>query len=714
MEILDVNTNTISGPVPLDLGQRMTNLRWINLGYNSLGTGGAGDLRFIDSLTNCTELQNLAIYANGFGGVLPDAIVNLSTQLNQFLAGGNQFVGSIPSSITNFVNLATLGLESNYFSGTILFDIGKLKDLQILSLGTNELSGAIPSSIGNLTRLFELSLEENNFTGSIHWSIDNITGLQSVNLSYNSFVGSIPKAIGGLSSLSSLNLAHNSFIDALPEEIGKLQNLEVLDLSENKWSGGMPNNLGHCLRLEQLYLEDNTFQGQIPSSFSSLKGIVDLDLSRNNLSGQIPVDLEKLMLLKNLNLSFNNLQGEVPSEGVFKNISIVSLQGNLELCGGIPELRLSACPLQKTANERHNLAFRFEIIAPVVVVSITLAALLVFLYRKRKSEKTFNSQSSVEEEFLRVSYNDLLKATDGFSLTNLIGNGSFGTVYKGILHQDEKLVAVKGLNLEQLGASKSFIAECEALRNTRHRKNLLKLITACSSVDHEGNDFKALVFEFMPNRSLEDWLHPRGDASSQSRNLSLAQRLSIAIDVASALYYLHNSCERPIIHSDLKPSNVLLNEDMTANVGDFRLVKFLAISGTQINRGHTESTVIKGSIGYIAPEYALGRKRSKAGDVYSYGILLLEMLTGKGPTDDMFVNGLSLYEFSKRALPEQVMEIVDPRLLLEESNVAVNNTENQEVREAKQRECLISLVRIGVACSAESPGERMDIKDALK
>ena len=325
-----------------------------------------------------------------------------------------------------------------------------------------------------------------------------------------------------------------------------------------------------------------------------------MDLSRNNLSGQIPVELETLIYLKNLNLSFNNLEGEVPLEGVFSNTSIVSLQGNLELCGGISELQLPTCPIKKIPKERKKLGFKFEIIVPVVVASVILVALLVFLYRKRNPNETVNSQSLFKEEFLRVSYDDLLKATDGFALTNLIGTGSFGTVYKGILHHDAKPVAVKVLNLEQLGASKSLIVECEALRNTRHR-NLLKLITVCSSINHEGNDFKALVFEFMPNGSLEEWLHPLGDALSQSRNLSLAQRLSIAIDVASALYYLHNSSERPIIHNDLKPSNVLLDEDMTAHVGDFGLVKFLVISDSQIIRGQTDSTTIKGSIGYIAP-----------------------------------------------------------------------------------------------------------------
>ncbi|XP_058181410.1 probable LRR receptor-like serine/threonine-protein kinase At3g47570 [Rhododendron vialii] len=158
----------------------------------------------------------------------------------------------------------------------------------------------------------------------------------------------------------------------------------------------------------------------------------------------------------------------------------------------------------------------------------------------------------------------------------------------------------KVLNHEQIGASKSFMAECEGLRKTRH-KNVLKIITVCSSVNHAGDDFKALVFEYMPNGSLEDWLHSREDASHQEQNLSLSQRLNIAIDVACALEYLHHHCETPIVHCDLKPGNVLIDEDMTAQVGDFGLAKFLTVNCSNSDGGQTNSLAIKGSIGYVAP-----------------------------------------------------------------------------------------------------------------
>nr|XP_023896911.1 probable LRR receptor-like serine/threonine-protein kinase At3g47570 [Quercus suber] len=167
----------------------------------------------------------------------------------------------------------------------------------------------------------------------------------------------------------------------------------------------------------------------------------------------------------------------------------------------------------------------------------------------------------------------LLNATNGFSSTNLIGVGSFGSVYKGIFDHDRQTVAIKVLNPLRYAASKSFKAECKALRNIRHQ-NLVKVLTACLSIDYEGHDFKALVYEFLENGNLEEWLHPTPrihEALKEPKSLSLLQRLNIAIDVASALDYLHHHCQVPIVHCDFKPSNVLLDYEIIGHVGDFGL-----------------------------------------------------------------------------------------------------------------------------------------------
>ena len=197
------------------------------------------------------------------------------------------------------------------------------------------------------------------------------------------------------------------------------------------------------------------------------------------------------------------------------------------------------------------------------------------------------------------SYKMLHQATNGFSPSNLIGSGSFGSVYKGVLDQEERLVVVKVLNLQNKDASKSFMAECNVLRNVRHR-NLIKILTCCSSINYNGDDFKALVFEFMTNGSLDMWLHPMENSDNQSKNLSILQRLIIAIDVAFALNYLHNHCEQKIIHCDLKPSNILLDGDMIAHVSDFGLSRLLTTSNDSSQKS-TSTIGLKGSIGYAAP-----------------------------------------------------------------------------------------------------------------
>ncbi|TQE13228.1 hypothetical protein C1H46_001312 [Malus baccata] len=208
----------------------------------------------------------------------------------------------------------------------------------------------------------------------------------------------------------------------------------------------------------------------------------------------------------------------------------------------------------------------------------------------------------------------------------------------------------------------------------------------------------------MVNGSLEMWLHPRNDEHTWSKRLSLVQRLNIAIDVASALDYLHHCCETSIVHCDMKPSNVLLDEDMVAHVGDFGLARFLLEASNDPAQSQTISTGLKGSIGYIPPEYGMGCQVSILGDVYSFGILLLEMFTGRRPTDDMFEDGLSIHQFTAMAMPDHAMDIVDPLLLVECEDADVDGS---PIQARKLVECSVSVMQIGLSCSATSPSERM-------
>ncbi|CAL5366228.1 unnamed protein product [Camellia sinensis] len=511
----------------------------------------------------------------------------------------------------------------------------------------------------------------NNFQGNIPPSLGNCRTLQLLFLSQNNLNGTIPKQVVSISSLSMyLDLSQNQLSGSLPMEVGNLINLGYLDVSKNLLLGEIPSTLGSCTSLETLRIKE-------------------LDLVNNNLSGEIPVYLESFTFLQNLNLSFNNFEGVVPTQGVFSNASAISVVGNSKLCGGVVELKLPKCNFKVDEKRRSNSALTLALSIPFGLVRLALLGYVMNLFRFRKRRK------------------DIPSATDGFSSFNLIGVGSFGFVYKGVING--RIVAVKVLNLLRHGALKSFVSECEALRNIRHR-NLVNVLMACSTVDYQGHDFKALVYEFMVNGSLEEWLHPtcNEDLSNEEfRKLNLFQRLNIVIDIVCALNYLYNHGQTPIIHCDLKPSNILLDKDMTGQVGDFGLVKFLADHATHdLSTNETSSIGIRGTVGYIAPEYAMGSEVSTYGDIYSFGILVLEMFTGKRPTNEMFKDGLSLYSFVNKALPDSVLEISDPILL------QTKEEEETFIRSEKIVECLSWILEIGVNCSSELPRERMSINDA--
>ncbi|XP_062000142.1 probable LRR receptor-like serine/threonine-protein kinase At3g47570 [Rosa rugosa] len=702
-------SNKLTGQVP-NL-RNLHNLVVFDVKDNNLGSGKHGDLSFVSELINATQLRWLDFSSNNFGGTLPTSISNLSTNLQMLFLQGNRLQGSIPTGLGNLVNLQGLRMGENNFTGSIPTDIGKVLRLGKIYLGNNKLYGSIPSSLGNLTELTILDLSGNNLNGIIPSSLGECHELLELDLSQNNLDGRIPQQllIGLLALSISLNLSRNQFTGSLPVEIGKLKNLAALDFSYNMLSGQLPSSLGSCGSLEVLHLQNNFLEGLIPSSMKELRGIRDLDLSFNNLSGDIPEFFEHFGKLENLNLSFNQFWGVVPTDGVFRNASATSVAGNTRLCGGIANLQLPVCKLKESKGG--ELSRRMKLVISLVS-GFTLLGLAVvlalFLLRKKRKETEL---STFENSVLQVSYATLLKATDGFTSANLIGVGAFGSVYKGVL-ADDRVVAVKVLNMLHQGASKSFMAECEALRNIRHR-NLVKILTACSSIDFSGNDFKALVYEFMENGSLEDWLHPstgNEELIEAPKSLSLVQRLDIAIHIAYALDYLHNHCETPIVHCDLKPSNVLLDKDLTGHVSDFGLARFLS-EPTNVSRNQSISIGIRGSIGYAAPEYGMGSEVSIYGDVYSFGILLLEMFTGKKPTDHMFSDGFNLHYYVKTALPKRVADIADP-LILQGGNINVEESHNlSSLRAQKIEECLTLIFGIGIACSVESPTTRKDISD---
>ncbi|KAK3430309.1 hypothetical protein EUGRSUZ_E01842, partial [Eucalyptus grandis] len=586
LEFFSVIENQLEGPIPPSISN-CTKLDVLQIGSNKfsgkLGSGKPEDLSFICSLTNSIKLEYVSIGENKFGGVLPKCLGNLSTSLKAFSTTMNQI----------FVFVMNL----NHLSGVIPSNFANLQNLKILQVIDNNLRGIIPSFFGNLTKLIELYIGGNNFHGQI------------------------PSYLSNCRSLDLLDLSNNNLSGVLPIEVGNLRNLIVLDISNNLLVGEIPSSLGNYIALTSLRMGGNFFHGSIPQSSRLLGGIEELDLSCNNLSGQIPEFLATFHSLKLLNLSHNKFEGMLPREGVFKNATATSIVGNNELCGGMPEFHLPNCISKSFESVRINIIIFFAFVIPGVL-GMALNAALIYLFRVKK--KVPNS-SFLDKIHMKISYETLLKATKGFSSTNLISVGSFGSVYKGILQDNGTFVAVKVLHLARRGFN----------------------------------------LQYMVNGSLKCWLHPCTTSShgnKLSKKLNFIWRINIAIDVAFALDYLHHQCPIPIVHCNLKPSNILLDAEMVTHVGDFGSAKFLDTLTNQM------SSLVRGTTGYIPLEYAMGCNASREGDVYSYGILLLEIFTGLSPTNNTFRDNLTLHNFVAEALPERVLEITDIFLLQEKEN----------------------------------------------
>ncbi|CAL4890883.1 unnamed protein product [Urochloa decumbens] len=710
---LQLHSNSLQGIVPPDVG-RLKDLEKLNLQFNQLEEKWDKDWDLMVALGNCSRLFALSLSSNKFQGVLPPSFVNLTIGIQQIFMNANRISGTISPDIGKFSGLRVLALADNALAGTIPDTIAGLHDMIGLDVSGNNISGEIPPMlVANLTQLAFLDLSENNLQGSIPESFGAMRNIAILDLSYNRFSGTIPKQVVSLSSLTLfLNLSHNIFSGSIPSEVGRLISLGVLDLSNNRLSGEIPHALSQLQAMEYLFLQGNQLVGRIPQSLSSLKGLQCLDMSQNNLSGPVPDFLSTLQYLHYLNLSYNHFDGPVPTRGVFNDSRKFFVAGN-RVCGGVSELQLPKCSgSDNTGNKLHK--SRTVLIVSITVGSflalVLITCIFVMYARKRVNQQLLqrNDTSPVPklmEQHCKLSYAELHRATDGFSAANLIGVGSFGSVYRGTLGNEGQEVAIKVLNLLQHGAEQSFLAECEALRSIRHR-NLVKVITACSTMDHSGNDFKALVYEFMPNRDLDKWLHPSiGKGESSSRMLTFAERVGIALDVAESLDYLHHHGHAPIVHCDLKQSNVLLDNDMVAHVGDFGLSRF--VQGANSNSSqHMSTTVgIKGTIGYIPPEYGMGGEISVEGDVYSYGILLLEMFTSKRPTDPLFQGGQSIHSYVAAAYPERVMEATDPTLVQHEED---------NMDEGSLEECMLSVFRVALRCTEESPRARMLTRDAIR
>ncbi|KAL8218347.1 hypothetical protein R6Q57_021720 [Mikania cordata] len=712
LRTLDVSRNNLSGKLVIR-SPNVCQFVEMSLGFNNFGSMEGDDMGFIDTLSNCSLLEKLDVGGNSLRGNIPKSLEYRSRKLYFLSFASNSISGNLPSSIGNLSGLTTLSLSYNQFMGTIPESIGRLQNLVILELKGNSFTGNIPGTIGNLSSLIQLHMGMNTINGTIPSNLGDCKKLLGLTVEQNQLSGSIPRNIFELSSLSViLDLGGNRLSGHLPDFGNGLKNLNELVLADNQLSGELPSSIGSCTSLQTLDIGGNFFNGSLPSSMGSLRALQNLDVSSNNFTGQIPGFLETISL-DNLNLSFNSFEGLVSSKGVFANFSAISIIGNSRLCGGIPELNLPKC--SSKGRKKLSLAVILVITLVVVLFCAAMVSFVFFYCLKRKNKHAHDTSNSISAMHMtKASYKKLYNATQGFFVNNMIGKGSFASVYRGDLGLDGGIVAVKVINLQHRGGSKSFISECKALCNARHR-NLVKVITCCSSFDFEGNEFKALIYEFMPNGSLDKWLHWNDRKENMQKELlplSLLQRVCIALDVAYAIDYLHN--DRTIVHCDLKPSNILLDEDMVAHVGDFGLSKIL--QSEPLHTYDSSSTGVRGTIGYAPPEYGIGGKVSRSGDIYSYGILLLEMVTCKRPTDSMFKEGLNLHKYASKAMGDHFLEICDPIILRNDCSDPAQLTKNEgEETVSMRKEAFLRLMlELGVACSMELPQHRTDIRSVIK
>ncbi|CAM8994823.1 unnamed protein product [Rhodiola kirilowii] len=684
LQQLSIGSNTFTGHIPDTLGD-LRLLELLDLGINYLTRDPADPgLGFLTSLTKCRNLWNLGFENTALNAALPNSIGNFSSSLQQIFAYGCQLRGHIPNEIGNLSSLITLELSNNRLTGYIPATLGNLQDLQDLSISRNNLIGLIPIDIFRIRKLAFLRLMRNELSGAIPMEIGNLTSLRELVLAANRFSSTIPSTLWNLEDVLILDLTSNSLKGNIPMEVVNLKAACQIGLSGNQLTGSIPEITKGLENLNGLFLNNNRLDGPIPDSISNLISLEYLDLSHNNLSGTIPKSMTSLVNLKNFNVSFNNLEGEVPRTGSFSNFSAALFAMNKGLCGGAPQMDLPIC---KTLGQHRSSQLLLKIGTPVAAF-VALAILLTFLWSRRKTKKGLaEAQNDPEDSPLalaRITYQEIQQATDGFNDSNLLGTGGFGSVYKGVL-SNGMTVAVKVFNTQNDSAFQSFQSECEVMRSVRHR-NLVKIISSCSN----NLDFMALVLQYMPNGNLETWLH------SHTHSLTLIQRLDIMLDVASAMKYLHHDLPTPVIHCDLKPSNVLLDQDMTAHVSDFGVAKLLG------QDQFLTQTMTLATIGYMAPEYGGAGVVSTKGDVYSFGILLIETFTGKRPTDDEFNDELSLRDYAIASLHRPVTEISEADLL-----------DESDLNFEKIEQCVRSVLSLATNCTEELHVRRISMNDVV-
>ncbi|XWS60010.1 hypothetical protein CRYUN_Cryun08bG0171600 [Craigia yunnanensis] len=684
---LSLHNNVLGGPVPWSLGF-LPNLRGVYFFNNRL----SGSIP--PSVGNCPALQTLDLSNNSLTGTIPPNLAK-STRLYRLNLSYNSLLGSIPVRLTRSPSLTILALQHNNLSGSVpdtwVGTGNNSYQLQFLTLDHNFLTGTIPVSLSKLSLLERISLSHNQISGTIPDELGKLSKLQVLDLSSNAINGSFPSSFSNLSSLVSLNLEGNRLDNQIPEALDNLQNLTVLNLKNNRLCG------------------------QIPATIGNISAINQLDLSGNNFTGEIPDSLASLTNLSHFNVSYNNLSGAVPSL-LAKKFNSSSFVGNLQLCGyststlclSPAPLNLSPAPAEAPKHHHHRKLSTKDIILIAVggllaILLILCCILLCCLLKKKATLKQKSGKMGAAigktEKAVPVAgteveaggemggklvhfdgpfvftADDLLCAT-----AEIMGKSTYGTAYKATL-EDGNQVAVKRLREKTTKGQREFETEAAALGKIRH-PNLLALRAYYLGPKGE----KLLVFDYMPNGSLASFLHARGPETT----IDWPTRMKIAIEVTQGLNYLH--IQENIIHGNLTSSNILLDEQTNAHIADFGLSRLMTAAAS------TNVIATAGTLGYRAPELSKLKNVSTKTDVYSLGVIILELLTGKSPGEPM--NGMDLPQWVASIVKEEwTNEVFDLELMRDTPTI------NDE---------LLNTLKLSLHCVDPSPAARPEVQQVLQ
>lgn len=613
LAVFNISSNTISGSIPVTAS--VCSNPWL---LSSTDRGTWPFTCFDITITAAARLH----YDNWkwLGGV---------TIVHDF--SSNLLTGPLPGPLVGSALIKkqasyVLVLSNNEFEGSVpgkLFSLCQGLQAFAVNLSFNLLSGELPLEFGDCEILWYFDAVGNKLTGSVPDKITSLTNLVFLNLAYNQLQGAIPWQLGGLQNLEGLILANNQLTGSIPAFLGNLSKLVVLDLSFNSLKGNIPKELGKLSQLRSLLLNNNSLSGSIPKELSSLTSLEQLNLTFNNLSGQFPVHGHWGGLCSTLVVMGNPFLLPCTVATAPQSVPILV---DPQKPGDAPTDSDSASPPASQSAQPHFNSIVVAAITSGCAIGVVLLVLgLLFQCTKQHPPTSPNVTAGRKEVVtfyninFHLTYDKVVRATHNFCLDNLIGTGGFGATYKAELRPG-LVVAVKRLAIGRFQGVQQFDTEIRTLGRIRH-PNLVTLIGY-----HASEEEMFLIYNYFPEGNLETLIH----ICERGRKMNWSMRHKIALDLARALAYLHDECVPRVLHRDIKPSNVLLDHDLNAHLSDFGLARLLGDAETHA------TTDVAGTFGYVAPEYAMTCRVSDKADVYSYGVVLLELLSGKRALDITF------------------------------------------------------------------------------